>query len=54
MKSMENDKSPGNNGLTKESYVTFRGNVKETFSSSLNQTKERKELSISQRQAIIK
>ena len=54
MKSMENDKSPGNNGLTKESYVTFRGNIKETFSSSLNQTKEIKELSISQRQAIIK
>ena len=49
MKSTENDKSPGNDGLTKEFYVIFRGYIKATFVSSLNQTKERKELSVSQR-----
>ena len=54
MKSMENDKSPGNDGLTKEFYVTFWDDIKATFISSLKQAKERKELSISQRQAIIK
>ena len=54
MKSMKNDKSPGNDGLTKEFYVTFWDDVKATFISSLKQAKERKELSISQRQAIIK
>ena len=54
MKSMKNDKSPGKDGLTKEFYVTFWDDIKATFVSSLKQAKERKELSISQRQAIIK
>ena len=54
MKSMKNDKSPGNDGLTKEFYVTFWDDIKATFVSSLKQVKERKDLSISQRQAIIK
>ena len=54
MKNMENDKSPGNDGLTKEFYVTFWDDIKATFISSLKQAKERKELSISQMQAIIK
>ena len=54
MKSMKNDKSPGNDGLTKEFHVTFWDDIKATFVSSLKQAKERKELSISQRQAIIK
>ena len=54
MKSMENDKFPGNDGLTKEFFVTFWDDIKATFISSLKQAKERKELSISQRQAIIK
>ena len=54
MKSMKNDKSPGNDVLTKEFYVTFWDDIKATFVSSLKQAKERKELSISQRQAIIK
>ena len=54
MKNTENDKSPGNNGLTKEFYVTFWNNIKGTFISSVKQAKERMELSISQRQIIIK
>ena len=54
MKSMKNDKSPGNDGLTKEFYVTFWNDIKATFVSSLKQAKEKKELSISQRQAMIK
>ena len=54
MKSMKNDKSPGNDGLTKEFYVTFWDDIKATFISSLKQAKERKKLSISQTQAIIK
>ena len=54
MKSMKNDKSQGNDGLTKEFYVTFWDDIEATFVSSLKQAKERKELSISQRQAIIK
>ena len=51
---MENDKSPGNGSLTKEFYVTFWDDIKATFISSLKQAKDRKEQSISQRQAIIK
>ena len=47
MKNMENDKSAGNDGLTKEFYVTFWDDIKATFISSLKQAKERKELSIS-------
>ena len=54
MKSIDNDKSPGNDDLTKEFYVTFWDDIKATFISSIRQAKERKELSISQRQAIIK
>ena len=51
---MKNDKSLGNDGLTKEFYVTFWDDIKATFISSLKQAKERKELSISHGQAIIK
>ena len=54
MKSMKIDKSPGNDGLTKEFYVTFWDDIKATFISSLKQAKERKKLSISQKHAIIK
>ena len=54
MKSMENDKSPGNDGLTKEFYVTFWDDIKATFICSLKQAKEGKKLSIYQRQTIIK
>ena len=42
MKSMENDKSPGNDGLTKEFNVTFWDGIKATFISSLKQANERR------------
>ena len=54
MKSTKNDKSSGSDGLTKEFYVIFWDDIKATFISSLKQAKERKKLSISQREAIIK
>ena len=54
MKSMRKDKSPGNDGLTKEFYVTFWDDIKASFISSSKQAKKRKELSISQRQTIMK
>ena len=41
MESMENDKSPGNAGLTREFYVTFWDDIKATFISSLKQAKEK-------------
>ena len=44
MKSMENNKSPGNDGLTTEFYETFWDDVEATFIYSLKQAKERKEL----------
>ena len=44
MKSMENDKSPGNEGLTEKFYITFWDDNKATFISSIKQVKERKEL----------
>ena len=54
MKTIENDKSPGNDGLTKEIYVTFWDDIKAAFISSLKKTNKLNELYISQRQAMIK
>ena len=51
---MQNDKSPGNDGLTKEFYETFWNELKEIFVDSVLEAKEKGHLSISQRQAIIK
>ena len=51
---MQNNKSPGNDGLTKEFYVTFWEEIKSVFTASLKYTKSIKKLSVSQRQAIIK
>ena len=49
-----NDKSPGNNDLTKEFYETFWGKLKEIFVNSVREAIEIVHLSTSQRQAIAK
>ena len=51
---MQNDKSRGNDGLTKEFYETFWDELKEIFVNSVRQAKEVGHLSTSQRHAIIK
>ena len=51
---MQNDKSPGNDGLTKEFYEAFWNELKEILVDSVLEAKEKGYLSISQRQAIIK
>ena len=53
LKSMQNDKSPGNDGLTKEFYETFWNELKETFIDFVSETKEKGHLGTSQRQAVI-
>ena len=50
---MRNNKSPGNDDLTKEFYETFWNELKEIFVDSLLEAKEKGHLSISQRQTII-
>ena len=52
--SMENNKSPGNDGLTKELFATFWEDIKDAFLNSCSAAKFKKELSTSQRQAVIK
>ena len=52
LKSMQNDKSPGNDGLTKEFYETFWNELIEIFIDSVSGTKEKRYLRTSQRQAI--
>ena len=54
LKSMQSDKSSGNDGLTKEFYGTFWTELKEIFVDSVSEAKEKGILSTSQRQAIIK
>ena len=51
---MENDKSPGNDGLRKEFYCTFWNKNKNVFTNSIRESKCLKALSTSQRQAIIR
>ena len=54
MKSMKNNKTPGNDGLTKEFYETFWDEPKTPAMKSVHQAFHTKILSISQRQAVIK
>ena len=54
MKSMKNNKTPGNGRLTKEFYETFWNELKTLLMKSINQTFYPKILCISQRQAVIK
>ena len=51
---MQNNKSPGNDNLTKEFYKTFWDELKEIFVNSVREAKEIEHLSTTQRQAIIK
>ena len=54
LKSMQNNKSPGNDGLTKEFYETFWNEIKNPFMNSIMEAIEKKKLSTSQRKAVIK
>ena len=54
LKSIQNNKSRGNDGLTKKFYEDFWDKMKELFITSLTEAKYKGEISISQRQAIIK
>ena len=50
LKSVQNNKSPGNDGLTKELYKMFWNEIKNTFMNSIMEAREKKKLSTSQRQ----
>ena len=51
---MQNKKSPGNDGLTKEFYKTFWNEIKCPSINSIMEAKEKKKFSTSQCQAVIK
>ena len=51
---MQNNKSPGNGGLTKEFYETLCNEIKHPFMNSIMEAREKQKLSTSQRQAVIK
>ena len=51
---MKNNKTPGNDRITKEFYETFWDELKTPLMESVNQAFHTEILSISQRQAIIK
>ena len=51
---MDNDKSPGNEGITKDFYTQFWDAVKEPLCASIHQSFIAGELSTSQKQSIIK
>ena len=54
MKSMNNNKTPDYDGLTKEFYKTFWDELKIPFMKSINKAFHTKILSIPRRQAVIK
>ena len=49
LKSIQNDKSPGNDRLIKEFYETLWNERKEIFTDSVSETKEKGHLSTSQK-----
>ena len=51
---MPNNKTPGNDGLSKKFYEAFWNELKDPLLKSFYHAKTYKELSISQRQAVIK
>ena len=51
---MQNNISPGNDGLTKEFYKTFWNEIKNSIMNSIVEAREKKKLSTSQRQAVIR
>ena len=54
LKSMENNKTPGNDWLSKEFYEVFWNDVKIPLLALINDTFIKKELSTSQKQAVVK
>ena len=54
LRSMKNDKSPGNDGITKEFYEFFWDDIKNLLSDSIKKSFISGELSTSQKQAVIK
>ena len=54
LRNMPNDKSPGNDGLTKEFYETFWEDIKSPLVLSFKKSFLLEELSVSQKQAVIK
>ena len=54
LKSMKNDKSPGNDGITKEFYEFFWDDIKNSLSDSVKKSFTSGELSTSQKQPVIK
>ena len=51
---MENNKSPGNNGLTKEFYITFWNEVKIPLLLAIEKAYLVKQISVLQKQEVIK
>ena len=54
LQSIENNKTPGNDGLTKEFYITFWNEIKTHILLATEKTYFIKQLSASQKQAVIK
>ena len=54
LKCMEDNESPGNDGLSKEFYESFWDEIKKPFLASFYKAFLNQELSSSQRQALIK